>query len=255
MGEIIRLSKARRAVVAMLRYAQKIPTVPVARRINVGALAQARRQQSPAHSWSAIFIRAYGIVCSRYPHLRRAWLSWPYPRLYEHPHCVCGLVVEREWEGEKVVLKGLIREPEVTSLDNISTILRRFQEADVWSISSFRSSLRFGAVPRWLQYLLMWQKLDMSGKQRAKYIGTFGFTNYGMLGAESLHPIGPTTTVMTLSPISPDGGVTVKLVYDHRVLDGSYVARSLAHLEEVLHQTILPELHGNLSDVASPHAA
>jgi pyruvate/2-oxoglutarate dehydrogenase complex dihydrolipoamide acyltransferase (E2) component len=101
----------------------------------------------------------------------------------------------------------------------------------------------------------MWQKLDISGKQRAKYIGTFGFTNYGMLGAESLHPLGPTTTVMTLSPISPDGDVTVKLVYDHRVLDGSYVARSLAHLQEVLHQTILPELQGNSSDVASSHAA
>src|SRR5437867_1480680 len=207
MGEIIPLSKARRAVVAMLRYAHKIPTIPVARPINVSPLAQARRQQGSPPSWSAIFIRAYGIVCSRYPHLRRAWISWPYPRLYEHPHCVCAMVVEREWEGEKVILKGLIRTPEHTPLDQISKILRRFQEADVWSVSSFRSSLRFGAVPRWLQDLLMWHKLDVSGKHRAKYIGTFGFSNYGMLGAESLHPVGPTTTVMTLSPIKPDGDV------------------------------------------------
>jgi pyruvate/2-oxoglutarate dehydrogenase complex dihydrolipoamide acyltransferase (E2) component len=257
MGEIIRLSKARRALVAMLRYAQKIPTIPVARRINVGALAQARRQQSSPHSWSAIFIRAYGIVCSRYPHLRRAWLSWPYPRLYEHPHCVCGIAVERDWEGEKVVLKGLIRKPEDTTLEQLGEILHRLQKADVWSISSFRSSLRFGAVPRWLQGWMMWQKLDVNGKKRVKYIGTFGFSNYGMLGAESLHPVGPTTTAMTLSPITPDGDVTVKLVYDHRVLDGSYIARSLAHLEEVLHQTLLPELQGQAGGAAgnSPQAA
>jgi pyruvate/2-oxoglutarate dehydrogenase complex dihydrolipoamide acyltransferase (E2) component len=245
MGEIIPLSKARRAMVAMLRYAQKIPTVPVARTIHLGPLAQTRKQQLSPHSWSAIFIRAYGLVCSHFPHLRRAWMSWPFPRLYEHPHSVCGMAVEREWEGEKVVLKGLIREPEHTSLDQISMILRGLQEADVWSVSSFRSSLRFGAVPGWLQRLLMWQKLDVNGTRRAKYIGTFGFSNYGMLGAESLHPIGPTTTVMTLSPIKPNGDVTVKLVYDHRVLDGSYVARCLAHLEEVLHQDILLELRGS----------
>ncbi len=142
-----------------------------------------------------------------------------------------------------MLLKGLIHKPEETSLEQITKVLRWYQEADVWSVSSFRSSLRFGAIPGWLQRLVMWRKLDMCGRRRAKYIGTFGFTNYGMLGAESLHPVGPTTTVMTLSPIKANGDLTVKLVYDHRVLDGSYIARCLAYLEEILHQTMLPELH------------
>ena len=35
----------------------------------------------------------------------------------------------------------------------------------------------------------------------------------------------------------------VKLIYDHRVLDGAYVARRLRDIEEVLNGPILEELH------------
>ena len=97
-------------------------------------------------------------------------------------------------------------------------------------------------MPTLLQRFFLWQKLDLSGPRRVKYIGTFGLTNYGMLGAESLHPRGPQTTVLTLGPIRPAGETTVKLVYDHRVTDGGYVARSLNYLEEVLHSSVLDEL-------------
>ena len=143
MSNIIRLSKARRAVVGMLRYAHKIPTIPVAREMNVAQLAQARQENPAPPSWSAIFMRAYGLTCLRFPHLRRAWISWPFEHLYEHPHCVCAVAVEREWEGAKAVLMGKIHTPEQTSLAQITQHLRTYQEADVWSISSFRASLRF----------------------------------------------------------------------------------------------------------------
>jgi hypothetical protein len=36
--------------------------------------------------------------------------------------------------------------------------------------------------------------------------------------------------------------VDVRLVYDHRVLDGALIARALADLERVLHHEILVEL-------------
>ncbi len=48
---------------------------------------------------------------------------------------------------------------------------------------------------------------------------------------------------MTYGPIDPETGrVTVKLIYDHRVLDGAYVARRLADLENMLRGRILDEL-------------
>jgi hypothetical protein len=45
-----------------------------------------------------------------------------------------------------------------------------------------------------------------------------------------------------LGPISEDGSAVVKLVYDHRVLDGAVVARCLNELEETLNTQIAREL-------------
>ena len=38
----------------------------------------------PRPSWCAIFTKAYAVVAARYPELRRAYLKFPFPRLYEH---------------------------------------------------------------------------------------------------------------------------------------------------------------------------
>jgi pyruvate/2-oxoglutarate dehydrogenase complex dihydrolipoamide acyltransferase (E2) component len=72
--------------------------------------------------------------------------------------------------------------------------------------------------------------------------GTFGVSNYGQWGAESLRPLSPTTTLLTIGPIGDDGHASVKIIYDHRVLDGAFVARCLAELEETLNAEIAREL-------------
>ena len=53
---------------------------------------------------------------------------------------------------------------------------------------------------------------------------------------------------MTYGPISPAGEVIVKLIYDHRVLDGAYIARRLRDIEDTLHGPILDELRRDRSD-------
>jgi len=250
MSGKIKLSNGRRAMAAFLSYAQRVPTIPVARRINLTPLIETRAELASRPSWSAIFLRAYALVCAESPHLRRVWVAWPRAYLYEHSHSVCSVAVEREFEGERIVLGSPIVRPEAASLAEIDGHLRHLQQADVWSISRYRMALRFGRMPCILQRLLLWQRLDWSGRKRVKYLGTFGLTNYGKLGAESLHPIGPQTTVLTLGPISPSGDVTVKLVYDHRVLDGSDIARALVRLDEVLHTRVLAELRQPLAQAA-----
>ncbi len=250
MSSYVRVSNYRRALTELLRYSQRIPTVPVARRLQLGDLARARLERPHAPSWSAIFLRAYGLVCSRFSHLRRCWISWPRARLYEHPHSVAAVAVEREWQGEQMLFCALIRNPEQAPLEDIQLWLDRFKNAEVPTIKRYRQQLLFAKLPTLLQRLFLWLKLDLSGPRRVKYFGTFALTNYGMLGAESLHPLGPQTTVMTLGPLSPDGETTVKLVYDHRVTDGGYVARSLNYLEEVLHTTVLGELRSARSPAA-----
>jgi hypothetical protein len=62
------------------------------------------------------------------------------------------------------------------------------------------------------------------------------------LGASSLHPLSPLTTALNYGVIGADGGVDVRLIYDHRVMDGATVARALQDLERVLNCEIVAEL-------------
>jgi hypothetical protein len=73
-------------------------------------------------------------------------------------------------------------------------------------------------------------------------MGTYGVTSYAGLGAASLHPLSPLTSTLSYGVIGPDGAVDVRVVYDHRVLDGATVARALADLERVLNHEIVAEL-------------
>jgi hypothetical protein len=50
------------------------------------------------------------------------------------------------------------------------------------------------------------------------------------------------TTSLSYGPMEPDGRCLVTIIADHRVLDGSAVARALARLEQVLTGGLLDQL-------------
>jgi hypothetical protein len=241
-GTQLKLSPARRLMIEMLRHARRIPSIPVARTLQIGATAEARARAVPTPSWTAIFIRAYGLVARRHPELRRTFIRLPWPHLYEHPTSVCAVGVEREWQGETILLGGKLRAPEEMSLEQIHRHLRYLKETPVWQVSDFRQVLRLGRMPGLLRRFLFWQTLYISGFKRAKRFGTFMVSSYGSLGAEQLHPLSTHTSLLTFGPISDKGSVVAKIIYDHRVLDGRCVGHCLADLEQVLRTEILAEI-------------
>lgn len=239
-GIRLRLSPARKVVMELLHHARKVPTLPLSRELDIGELAPVR--SAAGVSWLAIFLRGYGLVARRQAELRRALIPWPYKHLYEHPISEAAILVEREWQGEQIVLGAKIRAPEDHSLTQIDTLLRYFRIAPVWEVSSFRQLLRLGKLPALLRRFTFWQTLYLSGYKRAKRFGTFMISSLGSLGALQHHPLTPLTTYFTFGPISPSGQVTAKIIYDHRVLDGRTVARCLQDLDNTLHTEILFEL-------------
>ena len=77
-----------------------------------------------------------------------------------------------------------------------------------------------------MRRFLLWLGLNSSARPRPGQFGTFGLSVYSSLGAESLHPLSPLTTTLNYGVIDADGTVWVRLIYDHRVLDGATVAPS-----------------------------
>jgi hypothetical protein len=225
-----------------LHFARQIPSVPVQRRMRIGEVVAARAATGLRPSWCAIFTKAYGFVTAGCPQLRRAYLAFPWPHLYEHPVNVTSVAIERKFDDEDAVFMAHLRRPEELSLGEIDRRLRRFKDQPIETIGDFRRILLFDRFPRPLRRLLWWIGLNVWGRKRAAFMGTSGITVYAGLGASSLHPLSLLTTTLNYGVIEPDGSVDVRITYDHRVLDGATVARALAKLERVLTHEILAEL-------------
>jgi len=240
-GRRLSLSPARKMVLEILHHGRKVPALPLSKVMNVHKLVEARRAGAFV-SWTAIFMKGYALVAQQHSELRRAFIPFPWRHLYEHPISECGVLLEREFEGENMVLGAKIRGPERQPLAELDEHLRFFRNAPIQEVGDFRQWLRLGRLPGILRRLVFWTTLNLSGYKRAKRLGTFAISSLGSLGVEQQHPISPLTTYLTFGPIAPTGEVNVKIIYDHRVMDGRIVARCLTDLEAALNTCVLDEL-------------
>jgi hypothetical protein len=241
-GSILPITGPRRFVIDLVHFAKRVPSTPVSRIVNVSALFAPRDEHPSRPSWALLFMKAYSLVGANHPPLRRALLEFPWSRIYEHPWMNCALAIERSYLGEHGVFVGLFRAPEQQTIGQLQEALSWYKHQPLEKVGVYRLALRVSRAPTVVRRLLWWSTLNISGFKRAKRFGTFGLTSYGALGAESLHPISPLTTTLTFGPIAPSGDVTIKLIYDHRVLDGAYIARRLRDIENILNTDILNEL-------------
>ncbi|HTU90503.1 MAG TPA: hypothetical protein VMF69_10550 [Gemmataceae bacterium] len=244
VGKTIPLSLPRRLIADLLHFAHRIPSVPVQRWMNLRLLRDARALSTPRVSWCALFLKGYARVAVQVPQLRRAYLPFPISRLYEHPFSIASVALERDYQNEEAVFFAHFRSPETQTLTSLDGALRHYKEAPLEQIGLFRRALTVSRLPRPLRRLIWWIGLNSSGHKRARRMGTFGLSVYSGLGSESLHPLSPLTTTLNYGVIGADGMVNVRIIYDHRVMDGSTVARALALLEQTLNHEIRAELIG-----------
>ncbi|MDK1385463.1 hypothetical protein QN224_08595 [Sinorhizobium sp. 8-89] len=253
-GRAIKLSPARRLVGDLMRFSIGVPRVTVQRQMNLGVLQKARMAQQSKPSWTALFLKGYALLSKETPEFRRAYVKFPRPQLYEYPGSVASVAHEREHDGERVVLLSTIKTPERRSITELGELIQAARSRPVQEIKEFRRALKLARAPAPIRWLLMWLGLNI-GRQRARHFGTFQLSVYSGLGAESLNPLTPLTTIFNYGPISEDGSVIVRIHYDHRVMDGANVARALERFEKILNGEIADEVASFFGSETIPAAA
>jgi len=182
---------------------------------------------------AAYVVKAWAECCRDLPELRRSYVTLPWPRLYEHPISVASLIVERDFDGEKAVLPTRIKAPAERSLDEVAQEIMLAATAPIESLQRNREILRVSRLPRVLRRLSWWLVFNWP-RHRQYYVGTFGVSALGHLGATIMNPVSPVTTCVCYGPFGADGAVQIAVGFDHRAMDGAVVARGMALLEEKL---------------------
>jgi hypothetical protein len=226
-----------------VHFSQRVPLIPMERRMNLLAVAAARQALFPRPSWCMLFVQAYARICARRPELRRAYLRWPCERLYEHTTTKAGVVFERRLGQEEAVLVATLATPEQMTVPALNAWFRQHQEQPVPAIAEFARALWLTSLPRPLRRFVWWLGLDWFGAERAQFFGTFGVSVTAGLGAGALLLLSPWTTALHYGVMEADGMCPVRLTFDHRVLDGANMARVLVELEAELNGSVLRELH------------
>lgn len=241
-GKRMPLPLPRLWIADLLHASQRIPTVTVERQVNLAALAEARRWIIQPPAWVMLITKAYSIVAARRPELRRAYLPFPWPHLFQADESIASIAVEREYDGEPAVFFGYMRHPDQQTLPQLMGHLHRWRNAPVEHIRNFHRLIRYSRWPRPIRRMAWWYAANVSKSWRMRFFGTFGVSVTASEGATALNLISPLSTSVNYGIFTKDHRLPIRLHFDHRVLDGAPAARALNDLEETLNTTILQEL-------------
>jgi hypothetical protein len=241
-GRWLAVSPFRRLVTDLMHFSRAVPAVIADRRMDLRPLMAARAAAAVRPNWTVLFSKAYALLGRDYPCLRQSYLKFPWPHLYEHPHNVVTLNVERRLPGEDVVLYCLIRAPENRPLEEMEAIVRRHKEAPVKALRSYNRAVAMSHIPWPLRRMFWWAALNMSGRRRCHNYGTFSISSVASQGAGLLSLIPVLTSSLHYGLFDENGRLDMRLSWDHRVMDGATVARVLTDFEAVLNREMVREV-------------
>ena len=230
-GRYLPLSLPRRMVSDMLFAGQQLTLIPGERTMQLAEVVTARQAAWPKPSWLSLFIKAYANVAVRRPELRRVFLTWPWPRLFEYDETVVAISVEREWQGERVLLPC----PHSVARTKIIAGNRR-RPADLQR-AACRIHLRFPRCPAPRQPsdvpapLVLAAIDEQSATAAGQFLGTLGGSVTAGMGEIALSLITPWTLTFFYDAVEDDGSQVVRVMFDHRVCNGRVICSTLKEVE------------------------
>jgi len=239
-GTSRKISMPRRLVADLMHASRGVPFVSLRRSLDIRSLLEARAGAAQP-GWAAIFAKAFCLVARDEPVLRRLYLKWPWPHLYELPRSVGMVAIARKEDGEDCVLPQKVSAADELPLAEVDALIRHAKTAPVDDVPAFRKILRATRLPLPLRRLVWMAGLNF-GRQRANYFGTFGITSVAAFGAGELHALSPGPFIVSYGAVSPNHSIEVVIRWDHRVTDAALIAQTLTRLEQALNGPIRAEL-------------
>ena len=241
-GRSLPITPFRRIVTDLMKFSSHVPSVAADRRMDLRPLIAARNSCAAKPGWCVLFSKAFAMLGRDYPELRRTYMKFPWPRLYEHPYSIVALNVERQLAHENVVLYCLISRAETRTIAAMEEIVRHHKEAPLESLRSYQRSIAVSRIPWPVRHWFWWSSLNMFGRRRSHNFGTFSISSIAAQGAGLLHLIPLLTSTLHYGLFDEQGRLDMRVSFDHRVLDGGAVARALTDLESTLNREIVREI-------------
>ena len=248
-GRWVALSIPRRIVTDLMYFSAGLPSIVVQRPMVLAAVAAAREANPDRPSWTALFTKAYAMLATEFPELRRAYVRLPWPHLYEYQASAASVAIERNFDGEKGLAFLHINEPAALPIEEVNRLIRHAKSDAYAGSKRYRQMVRVAKLPLLLRRSIWWLALNLA-RLRANQFGTFGLSAVSSTKTDIIEPRAPLTTVVTYGFIEADGSVAVRVIFDHRVLDAMTLARALERLEAILNGPIADELRAG----GKPHA-
>ena len=195
-GRTVALSPARRVICDLLDAGVGLPLVPFEKTINLADVADARLEAQPRPSWCSIFTKAYAKVVAARPALRRVFLTFPWQRMYEYQQTTADVAVQARLNDEDALVFVTMKSPHLQSLESLDRLFNEGRSNPQERAERFRRACRLTALPRFVRRAVWWSLLNVSGRKRSRYFGTFGVSSVSNWGVESLRPIAPCTTLL-----------------------------------------------------------
>ena len=239
-GRRMKIDESRRLVLDVLYLAQKVPTCPADKYFDLRKVALQRQAAAVPISWPVLFMKAYSIVAVRMPELRRSYLRWPRPHLYENAQSVASVAVSRRYQRQDRLFWARFHQPDKTSLVDLQRQLTSFCSDPVENV--FGRQLTLSRLPTWARRMIWWGRLNLTPRHRARRVGTFGLSVLAEQGIYNRNHPHFLTMSVAYGPTEPDGRTLVTFIGDHRVMDGLAMVRGFKRLERVLCGEICDEL-------------
>jgi hypothetical protein len=242
MGTRIKLSNGRRLVDDVINMASKMPTAGMSGDFDVKLASKFRRISKPRISWNVLYMKAYACVSAEFAELRRSYVKFPWPHIYEHQYNVCMMTISREYQGEERLFFARFNRPDEQSLVELQKQYDIYRRSPVEEIKQFRHQMNFAKLPTFVRRFGWWCLYNVWPEKRASHMGTFGMSFSGYKGAYGSKHLGPNTTTIGVDPFPRKGVAKTLLTFDHRIIDGTPVTKVLQRLHHILNTSIRVEL-------------